>query len=352
MQTPFYLFDQNKIIENYQTLLNRLCVSDVYYALKANAEPTVLKVLADIGAKFEAASLGEITKLINLEVDPNKIIFGLPVKTEEIIKTVYSLGCRYFVFDHINEFNKICSVTDNFDHVIKVMRIYISDICPGSIEYGAKPEEITSFLEHHAIDGLSFHISNNTDIDSILRVLSRVQEILEFIKPLNDCFNLNIGGGFHLPFEMDFTEKLNERLLYIKNKYGLRIICEPGQAIIKTAGILVSRVVAIREQDGYYNAYLDAGYPTGITRTPEYVRLYGRDVKVSNRKMRIYRFFDNTCMHQELFTKPLRFDLVENDLLELGYFGSYSICKSNHFHSWDTPNVILAEDNDMCSSLM
>lgn len=351
MQTPFYLFDRNKIIENYQTVSNLLCVSDVYYALKANAEPLVLKVLADIGAKFEAASLGEITKLIELGVSPDRIIFGLPIKTVETIHEVYRLGCRYFVFDHIDEFYKISAVTDSCDGVIKVMRLYIRDICPGAIEYGAQKDEIVSFFNNHTMDGLSFHISNNTDVDSALRVLSRVQEILEYIKPKNSGFLLNIGGGFHLPLEMDFTQRLNERLLYLKDEYGLKIICEPGQAIIKTAGVLVSRVVAVREQDGYSNVYLDAGYPTGINRMPGYIKLYKNDSVSTDRRIRIYRFFDNTCMHQELFTKHLRFDLFENDIIELGHFGSYSICKSNHFHSWDTPRIIL-DDGDKANSIV
>ncbi|WMJ86450.1 hypothetical protein [Anaerocolumna sp. MB42-C2] len=345
MQTPYYLFEKNKIIENYQMVLNSLCVSDVYYALKANAEPLVLKVLDKIGAKFETSSIGEITKLIELGVDANRIIFGLPIKTEEIIRKAYKLGCRYFVFDHINEYNKIHIATYSVTNVTMVMRIFVSDICPESIEYGVKQKEIKSILEHNTIDGLSFHISNNTDIDSMLRVLSRVEEILDCIKPQNSSFILNIGGGFHLPFDEEYTKRLNQRLIYMKDKYGIRIICEPGQAVIKTAGVLITRVVAVRKQDGYHDIYLDAGYPTGVNRIPEYIKLYGCKVTPVDRKIRIYRFFDNTCMHQELFTKALRFDLCENDLLELGGFGSYSICKSNHFHCWDTPSVYLDKDD-------
>lgn len=188
------------------------------------------------------------------------------------------------------------------------------------------------------IDGLSFHISGNDDINQLFSVLDRAEKILQ--KITNKELILNIGGGFKIEVKEDFFHKLNDRLIEMKTKFNIRILCEPGQYIVKKSGVIIARVIGVHEQNNVFNVFIDAGFPTGIHRKPEYIKLFNNKRKPdSDKKLKIYRFYDNTCMYQELFTAPLRFLLYEDDLIELGFFGSYSICKCNNFHIWKKPEL-------------
>ncbi len=337
LSTPRYIFNKATLRESYINIQSMITAAEVHYALKANGEMELLHTLKDINAGFEVASDEEFEKLKRIDVPLERIICGLPVKTAQTIRFLYGQGCRYFVFDHVDEYRKICR---NAPDAKKILRIYITDLCSGSIEYGMHMSNVEEFIgnDSNRFDGLSFHISGNDNIDLLFRVLDRVEALLQKIP--QKSLILNIGGGFRIETREDFFHKLDSRLWELKNTYSLRILCEPGQYIVKKSGVIITKIVAIREQDNVFNVFIDAGFPTGIHRKPEYIKLYNRKRTPNvDRKIKIYRFFDNTCMHQELFIQPFRFYLYEEDYLEMGYFGSYSICRCNNFHSWKTPKV-------------
>src|SRR6056297_3596458 len=142
IKTPEYIFDSKAIIDSYHHMCECLKSCDVYYALKANSEIEILKVLNSVDAKFEIASEGELKKLINLNVAADRIICSLPVKSTEIIKCVYNYGCRYFVFDCVEELEKIKSYAPDS---VKILRIYTNDIVKNNIPFGM---DINSFNKY------------------------------------------------------------------------------------------------------------------------------------------------------------------------------------------------------------
>ncbi|MFC2146188.1 hypothetical protein ACFLRT_02375 [Acidobacteriota bacterium] len=339
MNTPKYVFDKNEIIRCYHEMKKMMAFGDVYYALKANSEIGVLEVLENIGAKFEVASMEEFNKLLTIGVSPRRIICGAPVKKIEMIRHLFSKGCNYFVFEDIRELEKLQKFAPGAQ---KILRVYISDIAPDSIGFGMNVEMINYYKDSlpwflSAIEGITFHISNNDNIDVCIRTLERIEKLLLQMSG-NKIKILNIGGSYQLTAPNFFFEILNEKLERIKKVYNLRVICEPGAAIVHTAGKVITEVVLVKDQDGFFDVFIDTGIPSGLnTRRPGSVNIVNRSIEPGKRTF--YRFFDTTCLHRQLFLLPLKYKIMEGDIMELGNLGAYTVCFKNDFHAWKKPAV-------------
>lgn len=339
MDTPYYVFSKEKIINNFYQMSKNLYLCDIYYALKANSEIEILEILNNCNAGFEIASLGELDKLEKLNINSDRIICSLPVKSIELITQLYLYGCRYFVFDTIDELIKLCQYAPNSK---KILRLYIGDILDNSIGYGMRIECIKSLVDNNSsyldiIDGVTFYVSKNKNISNLIRVFDRVDYILSLLSWENKI--LNIGGNYRLLDEVpaEFYVQLNNRLTILAKKYNLRILAEPGHGIIKNAGTLITKVVLTKKQDNEVHVFIDAGTPTGIHFEPDEVRKIENTSELAEEIL--YKFYGITCSHQLLFVKKLNYNIMQNDILEFSNYGSYTICMSNNFHSWSKPIV-------------
>lgn len=337
--TPRYEFSRGIILENYSSICDLLPFAEIHYFLKANASPLVLKVLCNTECKFEISGRREYKRLRYLGVDNSRIICGLPVKPRELICDLYQAGIRYFVFDNHLELEKLEQLAPTAK---KIMRLYIKDLINDSIEYGAQISDIINNFEIiRKCDGLSFHISENYSIDSIKLVIDRVESILKMIEPIKNEFILNLGGGWRLGDEYElFYKYLKHRMESLQRLYPLKIYAEPGSAIVKTAGNVITKVISIKINTSFVDVFVDAGSPIGVVRTPDFV-INSRN-EMMNGKL-YYRFIEITNMHRTLFIKKLPFSIKEDDILTFGGYGAYSIAYRTDFHLWDNPYEIIIE---------
>lgn len=336
MQTPYYEFDLKKVQNNLQILDTVVRPDSLFYALKANSETEILKTLKDCNGNFEIASIGEYLKLKKIGVNSSKIICSLPIKTEEMISFLYKEGVRYFVFDDFNEYVKLSRLASEAK---KILRIDITQISPNTIDYGMAEKDLRILINQgkvtiENIDGITFYLTKNKDVNSILSVLTYCEKIIGII---GNNKILNIGGNYRLPQEVgsEYYKQLRKKLNIIRAKYGYVIYMEPGRSIVKSAGKLVTKIIDIKEDK--HQIFLDSGLPTGISYCPNCIINVSETIEVPRKK---YDFFDITCSHRLLFSTELSFQISIGDILEFLNFGSYSICKSSNFHGWETPQCI------------
>ncbi len=342
MDTPKYVFDKTVLINNYNQMKKKLRTCDVHFALKSNGNIEVLKVLNSVGASFECASINEYKRLLEIGVNNERIIFGLPIKTEKIISTVYEGGCRYIVFDDMRELIKLEKLAPLSK---KILRVYVTDLVALNIGYGMYLHQIEEYIQNdnliERVDGISFHISENTNIENVSKVLDRIEGILkQFASKGKKGIILNIGGSYRLYASDEYYDKLNDRLSEMIKLYQISLIAEPGMAIVNTAGSFMTRVIMTKDQGVFTDVYIDGGLPNGITRSPGSINVLNRE-KTDCRK--IYRFIDITCLNKVLFTKRLSCDIYDDDILEFCEMGAYSIVHQNDFHLWDKTNVEIKE---------
>lgn len=340
MNTPRYEFSQTILEKNYYEFKKSIPDTQVFYSVKCNASKFILQVLNDLDCGFEISSRLEFDRLCELGVSSNQIICGLPIKTEALIEYLVKGNVNYFVFDDMREYDKLSRITPRAK---KILRLYVKDIGEHCIEYGMKTDNVNLSIEKlQKIDGLSFHISENTDISILIKMLDRTEEILKKLPIKKEPKILNIGGSYELRSDLDnFYEILNQRLKALKSKYHLEIYAEPGAAIANTAGKVISKVVMTKDNGGFTDVYIDAGIPIGVMRPPGYINVVNHNLCM--KKRRYYRFFDVTSLHRLLFQSKLLFQIQENDLIELGDYGAYTLCYRNDFHCWENPEEVLCK---------
>jgi ornithine decarboxylase len=106
-ETPFFYTSKAVLKRNYSTFSHLFNSSEVYYAVKANADPKILSYLAELGSGFEAASSYEIDLLLSLGLNPDKIIYGTSVKPPSHIQHAHKNRIDRFAADSKEEIDKI-----------------------------------------------------------------------------------------------------------------------------------------------------------------------------------------------------------------------------------------------------
>lgn len=336
----FYRLYKKRVIDNYLYMKDKLMCCDIYYAMKANAEKGVLQTLAEQGCKLDCASYEEYMKLKKIGVESDRILFSLPINSYDMLVKMHNEGCNKYVCNDYEELLKVCKVTPNST---KLMRIYISDLAEGSIEYGVRLDDIKKIPKEflNKIDGICFHVSNNINISRCEKVIHRIEDILLFLKSNNDKqYIVDIGGGYSQSIDDEFYKKLNSIFEKSILKMNVRIWAEPGTAIVRNSAEYLTKIIRIIEKDNIVEVYIDGGYPHGLMHPPSKVSVVGYKEKT---KRVIYKIVDNTCMRKELFSFSLKKMLKEGDVLRFEDYGAYSTIFQNDFHCWERAKIDFVE---------
>lgn len=107
---PFYVFNIGDVVKKHQIWIEKMPSVVPYYAVKCNDNDVVLATLIALGSSFDCASKAEIAKVLNLGVNPEKIIFANPTKMKSHIRYAATMGVKTMTFDCDIELQKIKAV--------------------------------------------------------------------------------------------------------------------------------------------------------------------------------------------------------------------------------------------------
>jgi ornithine decarboxylase len=286
---PCLVVDLDIVRDNYTKFARALPNTRVFYAVKANPAPEILRLLTLLGSCFDAASVVEIEMVLAAGATADRISFGNTIKKERDIVRALELGVRLFAVDCEAEVDKIVRARKvaNADDVKVFCRI-LSDCAgaewPLSRKFGCAPEMAVEVLEHaHRAKleayGVSFHVGsqqrNTKAWDVALASASAVfRECAERGIHLS---MVNLGGGFPTKYlkSIPAVEAYGEAIFRALTKhFGNRIpetIIEPGRGMVGNAGLIESEVVLVskksREEDEVRWVYLDIGKFGGLAET-------------------------------------------------------------------------------------
>src|ERR671917_650157 len=286
---PCMVLDLEVVRDNYNKFARALPNTRVFYAVKANPAPEVLRCLALLGSCFDAASVAEIEMVLAAGATADRISFGNTIKKERDIARALELGVRLFAVDCEAEVEKIArakkAVTAD---EVKVFCRILSDCAgaewPLSRKFGCAPEMAVDVLEHaHRLKleafGVSFHVGSqqrNTEAwDVALTSASAV---------FRDCAErgihlsmVNLGGGFPTKYlkRVPAVEAYGESIFRaLSRHFGNRLpetIIEPGRGMVGNAGVIESEVVLVskksKDEDEVRWVYLDIGKFGGLAET-------------------------------------------------------------------------------------
>jgi ornithine decarboxylase len=286
---PVLVVDLDVVRDNYAKFARALPDTRVFYAVKANPEPAVLKLLAELGSCFDTASVVEIQLALDAGATPERISFGNTIKKERDIARALELGVRLFAVDCEAEVEKIAraaALTGAED--VKVFCRILCDCAgaewPLSRKFGCAPEMAVDVLEHAHRQGLeaygvSFHVgSQQRNTESWDVALASASAIFRECAERGIHLSMvNLGGGFPTKYlkSIPAVEAYGESIFRALSKhFGNRLpetIIEPGRGMVGNAGIIESEVVLIskksRDEDEIRWVYLDIGKFGGLAET-------------------------------------------------------------------------------------
>ena len=280
---PCVVVDLDVVRDNYRAFAHALPDTRVFYAVKANPAPEILRLLASLGSCFDAASVVEIEMALAAGATAERISFGNTIKKERDVARAYQLGVRLFAVDCIAEVEKIARVAPGAKVFCRILCDCDGAEWPLSRKFGCVPEMATDVLEQaHRLGleayGVSFHVgSQQTNTEAWDIALASASAIFRECAERGIHLRMvNLGGGFPARYlkPVPGVESYGDSIFRaLSRHFGNRLpetIIEPGRGMVGDAGIIESEVVLVSkksESDDVRWVYLDIGKFGGLAET-------------------------------------------------------------------------------------
>ncbi len=280
---PCLVIDLEVIRENYHAFARALPDSRVFYAVKANPDPAVLRLLADLGSSFDCASVAEIDMALAAGATPDRISFGNTIKKERDVAAAFQRGVRMFAVDCVEEADKVARAAPGARVFCRILCDCVGAEWPLSRKFGCAPEMAVEVLEHAHRAGLeaygvSFHVgSQQPNVNAWDIALQAAGWVFRALSERGIQLRMvNLGGGFPAKYLRDVPAVKtygNAIFSALRTHFGNRIpetIIEPGRGMVGDAGVIKAEVVLISKksaEDKQRWVYLDIGKFGGLAET-------------------------------------------------------------------------------------
>jgi ornithine decarboxylase len=299
---PCLVLDLDVVRDNYTAFAKALPDTKVYYAVKANPQPEILRLLTRLGSCFDVASIGETEMVLAAGCTPDRISYGNTIKKEKEIAAAFRLGVTIFAVDCEAEVEKVARAAPGSRVICRIHCDGTGAEWPLSRKFGCEPEFAPDILEQaHKLDliahGISFHVgSQQHNVEAWDRALASAAAVFRTCAERGISLNMvNLGGGFPAKYQRK-TPKLESygKAIFrsLRRHFGNRIpetIIEPGRGMVGNAGVIEAEVVLIAKRspdDDTRWVYLDIGKFHGLAETiGESIRYPIRTAKDSGDKM-------------------------------------------------------------------
>ncbi|MGE9840798.1 type III PLP-dependent enzyme [Selenomonas bovis] len=270
-ETPFLVVSAVKVEENYRFLRAHLPHAGVYYAMKANPAPAILRRLAALGSNFDVASAGEIEALAREGVAGDRMIYANPVKDARGLRAAAKYGVRRMTFDDASEIGKIAQAVPGASVLVRIAVHNSRALVDLNTKFGARPEDALPLLLAAKRAGLRpvgicFHVgSQSLSVAAYEEALLFVHGLFAEAKAAGlTLTDLDIGGGFPVPDAAGLAVDVAAMLTAIDRQIvrlfpETAVYCEPGRFLPGTAVNLVASVIGTKDRAGHPWYILDEG---------------------------------------------------------------------------------------------
>src|SRR5215475_2639322 len=280
---PCLVVDLDVVRDNYMGFAKALPDTRVYYAIKANPAPEILRLLVELGSCFDVASLGETHDALAAGATPDRISYGNTIKKEADVAAAFKLGVTMFAVDCEAEVDKVARAAPGSRVICRIHCDGSGAEWPLSRKFGCEPTYAADILElaHKrglVPHGISFHVgSQQHNVEAWDRALASTAAIFRACAERGITLAIvNLGGGFPARYVRK-TPKLDTygRAIFrsLRKHFGNAIpetIVEPGRGLVGNAGIIEAEVVLIARrspEDEVRWVYLDIGKFHGLAET-------------------------------------------------------------------------------------
>lgn len=370
LPTPFYYYN----VELLNETLNMVKTEagkygyHVHYAIKANANPRLLSIIAENGLGADCVSGGEVQAALDAGFPSDKIVFAGVGKADWEI----NLGLDNDIFcfnvesaaelEILNELaeakNKVASIAlrinpevDAHTHAKITTGMKENKFGINLSQLGKVLDMITG-MKHIKLIGIHCHIGSQiTDLSAFRGLAIRVNEIQEELEARGlSVENLNFGGGLgidyyhpnHLPIPaFDNYFAVFNKLLQVRP--GQQVHFEPGRSIVAQCGTLISRVLYVKEGETKNFCILDAGF-TELIRPAMYDAYHRIENISSNDAVETYDVVGPICESSDVFGKDIELNKAHRgDLIALRSAGAYGEVMASQYNCRKLPKAYYSD---------
>ena len=369
--TPFYCYSYNKILDQYRGLAAALSSSkiSIYFAVKANSNLSIIKTLAKEGAGADVVSLGEFKRCLLAGVDPKKIVFsGVGKTTEEIVE---ALNNDIFQINVESE-AELININEIAKSLGKVATIGLrvnpdvdakthEKITTGKKEnkFGIDLKDAPIFfskastLSNVSMKSLAVHIGSQLlELSPYKSAYEKIAEMTRYLRSTgHEISHLDLGGGLGIPYSDESLVDLNAYNQIISETVGdldCKLSIEPGRYLVGEAGILITRVIYIKQGEQKKFVIVD-GAMNDLIRPTLYDGFHAI-VPVTEKNLSSQKSLCDVvgpiCESGDYFAKDRMLpEVSQNDLLAITCSGAYGAVMASNYNSRPLiPEVLVSND--------
>ena len=372
IQTPFYYYNTDLLKATLATINAETRKYDnyhVHYAVKANANPTILSIIKDAGLGADCVSGGEVEAALKAGFVPEKIVFAGVGKSDWEIKLSLEAGISCFNVESIpeleninriaKEMNKCASIAlrinPNVDaHTHSYITTGLSENKFGiDITLIDKVLDKLTELNNVKLTGLHFHFGSQiTDMDSFRSLAIRVNEIQEiFYRRMIIVENINVGGGLGVDYQNPDKNSIpafHEYFETFRKHLALRPIqhlhFELGRSVVCQCGSLISKVLYVKEGVDKKFVILDAGM-TDLIR-PALYQAYHKieNISTNSSEKETYDVVGPICESSDCFGKAIELPQTERgDIFAIRSTGAYGEIMASQYNCRRLPKPYFSD---------
>ena len=369
--SPFYCYSSKILESKYSELTDAFKEEDllVCFSLKANSNQSIIKTFSSLGSGADVVSIGELKRALKAKIPPNKIVFsGVGKNTDEIIFAIKNKILMINV-ESISELKQISTQAANLNMIAPISLRVNPDIEAGGnekISTGKKQDkfgisikeaidiyELASNLDNIEIKGIDVHIGSQiNDLEPFEKTFNSIVETITKLKDKNiDIDIIDIGGGIGINYTDEKALNIKDYAALVSKKLGSlnkKIIIEPGRFLTAESGILVTKIIYIKENESKKFIIVDAAMNDFI-RPSLYGSLHNALPIIENDKERPIESYDVVgpiCETGDFFIKDFKTSqLLERDLLAITNVGAYGSVLSSNYNSRPSIAEIIIKDD-------
>ena len=273
--TPIYIYSLPRVLANYRRIQAAFPKAHIHYSVKANANLYLLKTLVEAGAGIDAVSGGEIYRALIVHTPPEQIVFAGVGKTGQELYYAVEQDIGWFNIENAHEAHKLNTIAAESGKTVRVALRFNPDVTANThphistghskAKFGLTADAIRDLLARHEetsnLNYAGIHIHIGSQLHDMAATLQALRTTLDLIAPYPSIRTIDLGGGLPVAYAPDETLPSIEEFATAISPLleGYDLILEPGRAIIADAGLLVTRVLYLKEQGGERFLIVDAG---------------------------------------------------------------------------------------------
>lgn len=359
--TPCYVYSRAAIEDRFHAFDRGFGARDhlVCYAVKANSNLAVLNLLARLDAGFDIVSGGELARVLRAGGDPAKVVFSGVGKTEAEMGAALQAGIHCFNVESAGELELLNRVAGDLGRAAPVALRVNPDVDPQTHPYIATGLKENKFgvgvdealalygraaeLEHLRFEGIACHIGSQLiELAPFVEALERLLQLLARLAGRGVTLrHIDLGGGLgirygdeRVPEPDEYVQALLARVERDPHARSLRLLIEPGRAIVGNAGLLLTRVLYLKHGAARHFAVVDAAM-NDLMRPALYDAWHDiAPVAVdAPRTIRRYDVVGPVCESGDFLGRDRELGIEAGDLLAVVSAGAYGAAMSSNYNT-------------------